>query len=722
VLTKKDKHLAAAQKFLERGHDHRALEEFARVVQEDPTDTRTWLRMAEIHVRHGALAEAREIYLRTAEIYTGQGFIPKAVTVYKSVLKLTPGLPHVRLALGEAYRRLGLVADALQELELAAAELQQSPRPADALPALRKMVELHPDNVVSRIRLAEAASQAGRTDEAVREFGQACDQLRLEGRADEFVRVAERLLFHRPDNFAVARDLAAAYIARKNPRLALAKLQAALKAGPRDPENVTLLAEAMAQLDPHRAISVWRELAEIHAEAHREAARDAAVRAALALDPTDGETREMAAHWGVSPARPGGQNRAGAPGATPGGQLRPGSPAGPPGGPNRPGAPGWAEPSATHALGAAAARVRLPPPKVAGGTVSSVVTSVQALPPDFAPQDRSAVSSGMFSGVSRPGVSGLTPMGDVARILSEAEVFVKYGLAERAIDHLRKIFALEPEHREARERLAAVLAQSGRRREAATELATLARQLRAANDPGAAQLADRALALDPACAQAAELLGRATAPPVPERRAGDEDLATELEQLDFFAQQSLHDEARAVLIDLEQRFPGHPLLAERRRAFAAEGPGAIPGGGPVAAPAGPVAKLSPSENADPATHGDLGIAYKQMGLYDAAIDEFKQLATDKTRAVFAYTMIGECVEAKGELGEAVKRYKEALNLPQATAQESVELYYLLGAVFEQLGDVREALYFFENVGKRDPGFRDVKKRIVALKTPSGVRH
>jgi len=110
-----------------------------------------------------------------------------------------------------------------------------------------------------------------------------------------------------------------------------------------------------------------------------------------------------------------------------------------------------------------------------------------------------------------------------------------------------------------------------------------------------------------------------------------------------------------------------------------------------------------------------------MGLYDAAVAEFRMLAVDKSRAVFALTMIGECVEAKGELGEAVARYKEALNLAQATPQESVELYYLLGAVFEQLGDVREALYFFENVGKRDPGFRDVNRRIAALKTPSQRR-
>ena len=295
MLTKKDKHLAAAQKYLERGQDQRALEEFARVVQEDPSDTRTWLKMAEIHVRRGALAEARDIYMRTAEIYIAQGFLPKAATVYKSVLKLMPALPHVRVQLGELYRRMGMVSDALGELEAAARELLQSGRSAEALPALRRIVELHPDNVVSRIRLAEAASKAGRTDEAVGALTQAADQLRREGRADEFLSVAERLLFHQPDNHALARELAASYIERKNPRLALAKLQRPLRAAPREPDNVALLAQALETLDPRNAVSVWRELAEIHADAGREAARDAAVRAALALDPTNGESREMAA-------------------------------------------------------------------------------------------------------------------------------------------------------------------------------------------------------------------------------------------------------------------------------------------------------------------------------------------------------------------------------------------------------------------------------------------
>jgi len=678
VLIKKDKHLAAAQKFLERGQEERALEEFARVVQEDPNDTRTWLKMAEIHARRGALEQARDIYLRTAEIYVEQGFSRKAMTVYKSVLKLTPGLPHVRERLADTYRQQGMVADALRELELAADELSRAGKVEETLPALRKIVGLHPDNIASRIRLAETASQVGKVDEAVHELSQLAVQVKAQGRADDFVRVAERLLFHRPDDFGVARELAAAYIARMNPRLALAKLQRALKAAPRDPRNVTLLAEALAQLDPPKALSVWRELAELHDAAGRLNDRDTATRAALALDPTDGETRELAARWGiaVNPVK-----------------VRPSSSSSPP-----PLPPGVSGPRP------------LPRPEGPGG-------------------DR----SGPVPGLTGVGLSGLTPgPTEVSRVLAQADVFVKYGLVERAVDHLRRVFALDPRHRGARERLAGVLTQLGRRSEAATELAVLAGQLVEEDASDAALVAERALTLDPSCAAAAKLLGRkVAAPPAPEAIAAalSDELRAEMEQVDFFLQQSLHDEAHAVLDELAERFPGDPLIDEKRtaigraaRAAAAQDErGAIPGvGAPAPVPHGPVAKLSVSERADPNTHGDLGIAYKQMGLYDAAIAEFKLLQADRTRSVFALTMIGECVEAKGELGDAVSKYKEALNQSQITSSESLELYYLLGSVFERLGDVREALYFFENLRKRDASFRDVGRRIAALK-PANAR-
>ena len=210
----------------------------------------------------------------------------------------------VRERLADTYRQQGMVADALRELELCADELQQAGKIEETLPALRKIVGLHPDNIASRIRLAETASQVGKVDEAVHELSQLAVQVKAQGRADDFVRVAERLLFHRPNDFGVARELAAAYIQRMNPRLALTKLQAALKAAPRDPRNVTLLAEALAQLDPPKAISVWRELAELHDAAGRLNDRDAAVRAALALDGTNGETTRAGRRAGASRSAP----------------------------------------------------------------------------------------------------------------------------------------------------------------------------------------------------------------------------------------------------------------------------------------------------------------------------------------------------------------------------------------------------------------------------------
>jgi tetratricopeptide (TPR) repeat protein len=127
-------------------------------------------------------------------------------------------------------------------------------------------------------------------------------------------------------------------------------------------------------------------------------------------------------------------------------------------------------------------------------------------------------------------------------------------------------------------------------------------------------------------------------------------------------------------------------------------------------------RVVPSNDVD--THYDLGIAYKEMGLYDPAIAEFKQLTQDPKREVFALTMIGECCEAKGLLTDAIIRYKEALNCPQITPEETIQLYFCLGSTFERLSDRSEALYFYEKVAKRDPKFRDVDGKIAALKPRS----
>ena len=107
-----------------------------------------------------------------------------------------------------------------------------------------------------------------------------------------------------------------------------------------------------------------------------------------------------------------------------------------------------------------------------------------------------------------------------------------------------------------------------------------------------------------------------------------------------------------------------------------------------------------------------------MGLYDAAIAELKTVTRDPRRQVEALTLLGQCFEAKGSLTEAIIRYKQALNCTPITADETTQLYFVLGGAFDRLGDASEALYFFEKVARRTPTFRDVDRRIAALRPKS----
>jgi pilus assembly protein FimV len=86
---------------------------------------------------------------------------------------------------------------------------------------------------------------------------------------------------------------------------------------------------------------------------------------------------------------------------------------------------------------------------------------------------------------------------EVKRILAEADVFVKYGLVERAADHLRRVFERVPTHQGAHERLAAVLEQLDRKAEAAAEYEVLAQQCIASKPTHAAVYARKALELNP---------------------------------------------------------------------------------------------------------------------------------------------------------------------------------------------------------------------------------
>jgi tetratricopeptide (TPR) repeat protein len=736
VNGKKEKYLVAALKFIERGQLDKALAEFAKVIGEDPTDTRTLLKMAELHAKVGQTAEATEIYLRTGEIYTEQGFAQKAVAVYKNALKLAPESAKAHLKLGMLLKQLGLSSDAVQQFELAASALQRDGAAAGAAEAYRQAVTVQPDNAVLRVKLAEAASLGGLVEEAVREFERAAEQLKAQGRVDESLRVLERLLFHQPANVAKARELAEAYLAKGNPRLALPKLQACLNGSPHDPRTLSLLARALEQLGQRdKAVSVLLELARLCHDLGRSADRDTAIARAQMLAPGDPEVQALAL-----------RHRGGAPGAI--GEATP------------------------------------PPVSASGGSFD--LGGAVGVNDTAASSGRIAVPIGIgdSGGVDMPPADG-GPGSDVARILAESEVFVKYGLLERAADHLQRVFDYEPDNRTARERLAFVRHKLSRRAELVRHAELSSRPAAPAaaapvspppgsvglvldvdddpsmdvttpppqHDPGATpppvslaveHSTDRvAFEDDVHTGDVVDVtdVGRRTVsldwsegpvtPPPSNDQDLDEDLEADLEQVAFFVEQGIVEEARALLDELVRRHPGHPAITAKLREVeaveareAAANLGTLPSVSPasgnmarrgsVSTPP-PRAVVEAGGPPDVSTHLDLGIAYKEMGLFDAAITELKAVTEDPRHEVEALTMMGECYEAKGTITEAIIRYKGALNCTPISPDEMTQLYFLLGSAFDRLGDPSEALYFFEKVARRDPRFRDVDRRIAVLR-------
>jgi tetratricopeptide (TPR) repeat protein len=243
----------------------------------------------------------------------------------------------------------------------------------------------------------------------------------------------------------------------------------------------------------------------------------------------------------------------------------------------------------------------------------------------------------------------------------------------------------------------------------------------------------------------------------PSMRAGRREIEEGLDEAEFFVTQGLYDDARTTLQELLEVYPNHPLVLERLDEV--EQLAEVQGGYEVSDPsyaladkiAEEVENLNPLEGPptgqidvetvlaqfrqgvgrtvsieDCDTHYDLGIAYKEMVLLDDAIAEFKIATMNPARQCIGETMIGLCYMEKGDVASALEHFKQGLQGPQRSEREELGLYFEMGNAYESVGDLSEALYFFQKVDKRDPSFRNVRQRVVRLQgamhgVPEGSR-
>lgn len=269
-------------KFAEKKRYDKAIVELQKIVQEDPSDMRTLLKVGDFQIKMGAFPAAVETYERVAKTYAQQGFALKSIAVYKQVREIiakhAPELDeryaHIVPRMAELFQQLGLKSDALAAFDEVATRLLKAGRDKDAVEVFRKIVGLDEHNPLAQLRLAEALARTKDVDGAIRCFETAFELLRQLGRRDDALKVVDRLLQIRP-SVELAKRAATLYLERGQPSdglLALAKLKAAFDTDKRDLDTLNLLARTFDQIGQReKAIAVWKELAKI---AHEEGKHD----------------------------------------------------------------------------------------------------------------------------------------------------------------------------------------------------------------------------------------------------------------------------------------------------------------------------------------------------------------------------------------------------------------------------------------------------------------
>ena len=391
----KNKIIEAAAKLVAKGAFDKAIKEYRRILEVDPKDVRVLQKMGELFQKKNDNGQAAAYFTKVAESYSTDGFFLKAVALYKQVLKLDPTLLEINLRLAELHQQLQLISEATTYYQVVALQYEKGGNTKGSLDTLKKIIELDPENVNSRIKLGELYGRAQMKAEAAGEFKRAAEYLKRNGRMEEYQRVLDRLSALEGDNLALAREVAQSYLAKGDPKRAIAKLQICFKADPSDEQTLSLLAEAFAALGQvSKTVSVYKELAKIYGAQGRTGEANQIWAKIEQLDPNDADLTNH--HGGLGKAVA-------------------------------------ARSEAPPSYGA-----RAPPPPPAAS--SPAMTAEQ-----------------------------------LAKLLKETDVYVKYGLHDKALEHLGKIFADDPENLDAHEKAYQVYVGSGEDAQAAEQLLNVLR-------------------------------------------------------------------------------------------------------------------------------------------------------------------------------------------------------------------------------------------------------
>jgi len=195
----KQKVLSSAEKFVQQGKLQNAIAEYEKILKNDPKDLTVNNTVGDLYARLGDTSRAIECFKSVGDAYASQGFTVKAIAMYKKITKLHPSVDG-SLKLAELYTQQGLFNDARAQYLQVAEDFLKNSELDQAVRLFQKVLEMDPENVQMRVKLAEVYIRLGKKNEAWELFSAAAESLRSRGSLPAAEDILQRMLSLDPGN------------------------------------------------------------------------------------------------------------------------------------------------------------------------------------------------------------------------------------------------------------------------------------------------------------------------------------------------------------------------------------------------------------------------------------------------------------------------------------------------------------------------------------------
>lgn len=190
-----------AERFLAQGKIRAAINEYKRVFENDANDYSTLNMLGDLYVKASDKPEAIKCFTRVAEHYANQGFAQKAIAIYNKVSRLMPESLEVSAKLAQLYQMKGSVAEARSHYNNLADQYTRTGRKAEALLVWKQIADLDPNNTDIYLKIADACWQEEQKDEAATAYVEAGNRLSAKKQYEPAVTAYSRALEIRQDDF-----------------------------------------------------------------------------------------------------------------------------------------------------------------------------------------------------------------------------------------------------------------------------------------------------------------------------------------------------------------------------------------------------------------------------------------------------------------------------------------------------------------------------------------